>query len=107
MIEDYYRSAYTIMRPINTVDSGGSPIETFSDLISISGRMRPLNGSEILTNEKIGIKTSHRFYCGVIDVVEADRIYDGLNLKTYEIKFIKNPLEMNDHLEIDCELIDA
>lgn len=106
-IDSYYKSGFTIKRAVNTVDAGGSPIETFSDLSITYGRMRPLNGTEILANEALGLKTSHRFYCPVIDVVEKDRIYDSDRNKTYDIKFVKNPMDWDSHLEIDCELINA
>ena len=105
-IENFYKSGYTIKRPITTIDSGGSPIETFSDFITASGRMRPLTGNEILANEKLGLVTSHRFYCAVIDAEEKDRIYDSNTGNTYEVKFVKDPMEMRHHLEIDCKLIE-
>ncbi len=106
-IESYYRTGFSVKRPVSVSDSGGSFTTTFADYAAISGRMRPLTGTEILANEKLGLKTSHRFYCAVLSAVESDRIYDSVNDKTYEIRFIKNPMEMDDHLEIDCELIDA
>jgi len=106
-IDSYYRSGFTIKRATLLNDGGGVMVKTFIDFASTDGRMRPLTGNEILANEKIGLKTSHRFYCAVNNAIEADRIYDSVYQKTYEIKFIKNPMEMDDHLEIDCELIDA
>lgn len=106
-VESYYKSGYMIKRAVNTNDGGGVVIQTFSDLVATYGRMRALTGTEILANEKLGLVTSHRFYCPVIDVEEKDRIYDSNKSKTYEIKFVKNPMEMDSHLEIDCELIDA
>jgi hypothetical protein len=106
-IDSYYKPGYTVKRPVESNDGGGVIVLTFADLVNSSGRMRPLTGTEILANEALGLKTSHRFYCPVIDVVEKDRIYDSNKSKTYEIKFVKNPMEMDDHLEIDCELINA
>lgn len=106
-IDSYYISGFIIKRPVETNDGGGVMVLSFSDLLTTSGRMRPLTGNEILANEALGLKTSHRFYCPVIDVNEKDRIYDSNKNKTYEIKFVKNPMEMDDHLEIDCELINA
>ncbi len=105
-IDSYYKPGFTIKRPVRTVDSGGSPVETFSDFLTTSGRMRPLTGTEILANEKLGLVTSHRFYCAVIDVEEKDKIYNSNTGNTYEVKFVKNPMEMGDHLEIDCKFIE-
>lgn len=106
MISDYYKTGFIIKRPIVTIDSGGSLIETFSDFIFTSGRMRPLSGNEVLANEKLGLVTSHRFYCAVIDVEVKDRIYNSNTDDTYEIEFIKDPMEMGDHLEIDCKFLE-
>lgn len=104
-IDSYYRTGFTIKRPVSTVDAGGSPIELFVDLTAVDGRMRQLNGTEVLANEALGLKTTDRFYCAVIDVEEKDRIYDSVNDKTYEIRSVNNVMEMDSHLQIDCELI--
>lgn len=105
-INDHYISGFIIKRPVQT-NVNGIATETFSDLSEVNGRMRPLTGNEVLANEKLGLKTSHRFYCDVIDAEERDRIYDSNKIKTYDIKFVKNPMEMDHHFEIDCELLDA
>jgi len=104
-IDSYYKSGFTIQRSVQTVDPGGSPIESFVDLTDVDGRMRQLDGREVLGNEALGLKTSHRFYCAVIDVEEKDRIYDSVKDKTYEIRSVNNVMEMDVHLQIDCELI--
>lgn len=106
-IDSFYTSGYTIKRPTQSIDSGGAVVLTFADLVSTYGRLRPLTGTEILGNEKLGLVTSHRFYCAVMDIDVKDRIYDSVNGKTYEIKFVKDPMQMGVHLEIDCELIES
>lgn len=103
-INDHYIPGFTVKRSVQT-NVNGIATETFSDLAEVSGRMRALTGNEILANERRGLKTSHRFYCDVIDIEIRDRIVNGSN--TFDVKFVKNPMEMNHHLEIDCELIDA
>lgn len=104
-IDSYFKPGYSIKSVTNTPDGAGSFTKTYTEHANVSGRMRPLTGSEILANEKLGAITTHRFYCPVITVAETDRIYDENNDRIYDIKFIKNPMEMDDHLEIDCEQI--
>lgn len=106
-IGSFYTAGFKIKRQSLQNDGGGVFSPVFTDYLNITGRLRPLTGNEILANERIGLKTSHRFYCDVISVIETDRIYDSSSSKSYDIKFIKNPMGMNHHLEIDCELIDA
>lgn len=105
-IDSYYKSGFTIKRVTNVNDGAGSYTKLLSDLIATYGRMRPLSGTEILANEKLGVITTHRFYCPIISVRPDDKIYDSNSDKFYEIKFIKNPMEMNDHLEVDCEYLE-
>lgn len=107
MIEDYYIDDFKVKRQTLQNDGGGVFTPVFTDYSNVKGRLRPLTGNEILANDRIGLKTTHRFYCDVINVIVTDRIFDSVSSSSYDIKFIKNPMQMNHHLEIDCELIDA
>lgn len=107
MIDKYYGEGFKIKRQSLQDDGGGVSVPVFTDVMDVSGRLRPLTGNEILANERIGLRTTHRFYCDVISVIPTDRIYDSNSSSSYDIKFIKNPMSMNHHLEIDCELVDA
>lgn len=100
-IESYYVGGYEIHRATKSVDAGGSVTESLSKQSDIVGRMRPLSGDEILANEKLGLITSHRFYCPVTDLKYGDYILDTVKSQLYEVKFVKNPMEMDDHLEVD------
>lgn len=103
-IESYYVTGYEIQRATNADDGAGSFTETLNKVSDITGRMRPLTGNEILANEKLDLITTHRFYCAITDVLPGDYIYDSVKDKTYSVKFVKNPMEMDDHFEIDCYL---
>lgn len=105
-IDSYYKSGFTVKRVTNVDDGAGSFTEQLSDLVSTYGKMRPLSGNEILANDKLNYRTTHRFYCPVIDIKPEDKIYDSTSEKYYEVKSIKNPMEMNVHLEIDCEYLE-
>lgn len=97
MIDDYFTPGWEIQRP-TTQNVGGIAKDTYALIATISGRMRPLSGGEIYQNEKNGYKTTHRFYCGIHDIQSSDRIISD---KTYEVELIRNPMSMDDHLEVD------
>ena len=103
-IGSYLVSGYEIHRPIDVDDGAGSSTEQLIKLSDTQGRMRPLTGNEILANEKINLITSHRFYCPVQEVSNGDYIKDTVKDQLYSVVFVKNPMEMDDHLEIDCYL---
>ncbi len=100
MIEDYFTPGWEIQRP-TTQNIGGIAKDTYTTILTIEGRMRPLTGSEIYANEKNNYKTTHRFYCGIYDIKSNDRIYDSIHGLIYEVEFIRNPMSMDNHLEVD------
>jgi hypothetical protein len=103
MIDDYFINGWEVQRP-TTSNVGGIATDTYSKVLTIPGRMRPLSGGEIFQNERNGYKTTHRFYCGIYVIENTDRIHDTVHDLTYDIQLIRNPMEMNDHLEIDVLL---
>ncbi|HYX06835.1 MAG TPA: hypothetical protein VE912_08900, partial [Bacteroidales bacterium] len=71
---------------------------------TIDGRLRDLSGSEVIVNEKKGYTTTHRLYCSTSeDITELDVIYDVADDLYYEAEVIRNPMHLNDHLEIDLQ----
>lgn len=103
-IESYLVTGYEIYRPTNLDDGAGSSTEQLIKLADTTGRMRPLTGDEILANEKLNLITSHRFYCPVQEIQNGDYIKDTVKDQLYDVKFVKNPMEMDDHLEVDCKI---
>ncbi|PKM75033.1 MAG: hypothetical protein CVU92_03405 [Firmicutes bacterium HGW-Firmicutes-17] len=101
-VRDSFIPGYEIKRPTVSNENGVAK-ETVSTVASVSGRMRPLSGNEMIKNEKMGYTTTHRFYCDVVEIQPMDSIYDSVKNKTYEIKLIVNPMEMDEFLQIECE----
>ncbi len=61
-------------------------------------RIRPLAGSERFAGGKETVVATHRVYCPVTEVTEADRIQvDGVE---YKVSLVNRPSE-SDHLELD------
>ena len=100
MIENDFIYGFVIKRP-TTVNSNGIMQTTYNTVITTSGRLRPLTGNEIYQNEKRNLRSTHRFYCGIIDIQVEDYILFGG--KYYAVKYIKNPMEANEFLQVDCE----
>ena len=66
-------------------------------------RIRPLAGDERFVGGKTTVIASHRVYCPVIDITEADRIeIEGVD---YNITLVHRPSESN-HLELDVMRIE-
>ena len=70
----------------------------------ISARLRPLSGEEQLSADKKTLFSTHKLYCGIHDIKEADR-YVSPDGEIYNIKFVKDPMSMGNHLEIDLEYV--
>ena len=61
-------------------------------------RIRPLSGGERFAGGKETVIATHRVYCPVTDITEADRIsIDGVE---YKISLVNRPSE-SEHLELD------
>lgn len=102
-IAKLYKSGYRIERP-TTINSNGVASISYSTVDNVEGRMRPLSADEIFSAEKMEYKATNRFYCGIVDINEKDRIIDTNNNLTYEVKRIIDPMDMQLFLQIDCEL---
>lgn len=103
MITNYFKSEYIVKRPVITND-GGIANETFEQIGgTVSGGIRLLNGGEVLNNERLGKVTSHRFYCGVIDIKDNDIVTNTTEGKDYRVKLVNNLMNMDRLLQVDCE----
>ncbi len=102
MNEEYFNKILELHRPIKQDLGGGAWKESFSKVREIQGRLRPLSGREQYLNQQKQKIVNYRFYCGYdVDIQETDILVDPTSAVNYEISFVKNPMMMNDHLEID------
>lgn len=73
--------------------------ETFiTHIADYQGVIDMLNGAEILSNQNIQIESSHILIGPVEDIKAGDRVIFGGII--YDIKYVDNPMELNQHLEI-------
>lgn len=100
MISDYYTDQVTVYRLAESNDAGVIERRFTETAIVFTGRLRQLTGREIMENEKMTYKSTHRLYCDTgLDVRETDRVkIDG---KFYEVTNVKS--YPGRHAEISLE----
>lgn len=105
VIEDYYNQALELHRVTKMNLGGGSFKDQFTKVNNIKGRLRPLSGNERYIDHQKQKEVNYRFYCDYDpNIDEKDILIDPTNNNSFEISFIKNPMQMNQHLEIDLIL---
>lgn len=105
MIEDYFNDVVELHRVTKVNLGGGSFKEQAAKVKDIKGRLRPLSGSERYIDHQKQKEVNYRFYCGYDSSIdEKDTLINQANNNSFEISFIKNPMQMNQHLEIDLIL---
>jgi hypothetical protein len=91
--------------PTITRDNAGGEIETLGAAVALSGRIRPMSGSEILASQKLNIISSHILYCfPEANLNVTCSVYLGTN--TYKVKFIKNPMTYDRFWQVGLEQIE-
>lgn len=103
MIENYYDTDGVIQRKTSTKNGIGGQTESWVNHLTLKGRLRLLNGDKKVSGNKKTIDATHRWYCDVVDILETDRLI--VKGKTYLIKFIDNPHDLNRFLQLDVELV--
>lgn len=97
---------FAVQEIVKMADGQGGYMNTWtniSGLESVSGHHRQLSMVEIAANEKMGFKTSDRFYCDYIPVMlKTNQIV--FNDQVHKIQNLNNPHDLNMFLEIDTLL---
>lgn len=100
-IEEYFIDI-VVQRSNPGSDTWGNPVQVWSDHLIIKGRMRKLNGREQYAAKKDTEFASYRLYCRPANIQKNDRIV--LNDKNYEVKAVNNVMEMDELMQVECEL---
>lgn len=81
-------------------NSLGQPIYDYAEMSSFDGWIDLLGGEETINQKAISSETTHIIltFDTDIELDKADRVKFGK--KVYEVTYIDNPMELNDHLEI-------
>jgi SPP1 family predicted phage head-tail adaptor len=92
----------TSQRYTETSNGMGGSTQTWTEHLSFEGVIDFMSGNEQKQAEQIGVVANHILLVfEIIDIKENDRIY--YNEKMYDVKFVDNPMNMDQHLEILLE----
>ena len=90
-------TAVDVVRYTTTQDAIGSQARTATTVIeSLPARIEGLSGYERTMSGSTGVAVTHRMYCSVQSIYEADEIHEGSTV--YEVQWVNNVAEH--HLEI-------
>ena len=98
--EEYFEDIL-IKRLTTTIGTFGNTVTSWDDLTTIQGYIRTLNGNERVSTDKVTVYSTHKMYCYITDIIEADRIVYKGNL--YDVKLIDDKREF---YQVDLELIE-
>lgn len=87
---------------ITTHNDIGEVISEWKDKYSLSGFLDLMNGSSNYLNYNTKMQEStHIFICDYVKLdVKLENSRMIINNEIYDVKFIDNPMELNEHLEI-------
>jgi len=103
-ITKWFNKTILLERKTESRDTTGAVIPAWATHLTVSGSLRPLSGDERVSAEKQNYFADHRIYVLPADI-QADKDRAKIDGNIYLIKFVKNVMSMNVHLEIDCEYI--
>lgn len=102
MIERYFEPGIVVERYTEGTDELGNPTKAWSHHLDIVGRIDALLGNEQQIAGSPTVVVTHMLFCPVVDIVERDRVmYQG---RTYEVKFVDNPMNYNCFLQLYLEV---
>ena len=104
MISNFYKQDITIERKTKGQDEYGVPSEGWSVLMTIKGLIDKKTGDERMAGGKETTFNYYKLYCDANGIIEEDRaVLDG---NIYEILSVRNPLNLDHHLEADLRLVE-
>jgi head-tail adaptor len=85
----------------SATDDLGEATYTWSTIYRLTGWLDMLTGDSGMTYKAKLEESSHVFMCDYEDVdINPEETRCVINSKIYEIQYVDNPMELNDHLEI-------
>ncbi|MFL0361808.1 hypothetical protein ACH0BF_02165 [Pseudobacillus sp. 179-B 2D1 NHS] len=96
---------FTIKRKVVAINELNREITTLQDAGTVEGVLDLLTGSTVFKYARMQEESTHILICDVVDVKENDILINQYSNKKYEVTYVDNPLNMNDHLEIELKFI--
>ncbi len=99
--------SFTPQTLTETSDSQGGVVNTWADGTAFRGRLSGLPVDERMSQDKQTVFASHKIYCDVITLDEAQRIRNSDSTRYFQIKGIVQPSNLSTgHLEITVQELD-
>ena len=97
-----FNTKATVLRRIEGVDSWGQPKVEFKFITITKGCLDNLSANAEYVQTKMNVDSTHIYMCSIFKVHNDDVLeIDGVK---YEITYVDNPLNRNNHLEIELRL---
>ena len=89
----------------NSQDDYGTPVETWTKRHDqLACRVVPLTGTEQAIFDRDSVRSTHKIFTQYKSgIITADRVL--FDSDYYQIHLVRNPGNINHHLELECELI--
>lgn len=95
---------FTRQTVAETTDDMGGFTNAWSDGTTFEGRLSAMPIGERMSADRVTVYATHRLYCESLTITEKDRV--TLGSRTFEVKAVRNPSNIDHHLEIDLLEID-
>ncbi len=103
MIGHLLTQEIALHRATLTPNAIGEQVKSYALEATFPGRLRPMTGKEAESADRKTLTATHRVYCGARDIRQTDRMIIGG--RTYEVRFVSDPMSAGEFLQVDCELI--
>lgn len=98
----FFKEQANILRLEKTTDSWGQPATVTKFVGMTKGCLDNLSASSEYSQTKMNVKSTHIFICEIFKVHNDDIL--EINGVKYEITYVDNPLNRNNHLEVELRL---
>ena len=99
-----FKDTFTRQTNTLTADGQGGWTESWTDGTVFRGRLSALPINERMASDKVTVYATRRLYCNNLTITEEDRV--KLGSRFFEIKGVRNPSNISEHLELDVLEID-
>lgn len=96
---------FLIKRKAVTMSELNREITVLQDAGTVEGVLDLLAGSTVFKYAKMQEESTHILISDVVDIKEGDVLINQYSNKKYEVTYVDNPLNMDDHLEIELKYI--
>lgn len=103
-LETLLVDTFTRQTVAETSDGIGGATNDWTDGTEFKGRLSAMPADERMSDDRVTVYASHRLYSESLTIIAKDRV--KLGTRIFEIRAVRNPSNIDHHLEIDLLEID-